>query len=83
MGHFINAVTQDTLDEQRDVVKNEKRQSDNRPYGKAQYAQLAAMFLPTIHILEHYRFWKTLSCVLDDVKEWFARFYGAANATLG
>ncbi len=84
MGHFINAVTQDTLDEQRDVVKNEKRQGDNRPYGKAQYAQLAAMF-PTDHPYS----WSTIGSMedleaasLDDVKEWFARFYGAANATL-
>lgn len=84
MGHFINAVTQDALDEQRDVVKNEKRQGDNRPYGEAQYAQLAAMF-PAGHPYS----WSTIGSMedleaasLDDVKEWFARFYGAANATL-
>ncbi len=84
MGHFINAVTQERLDEQRDVVKNEKRQSDNRPYGKAQYVQLAAMF-PAGHPYS----WSTIGSMedleaasLDDVKDWFARFYGAANATL-
>ncbi len=84
MGHFINAVTQERLDEQRDVVKNEKRQGDNRPYGKAQYLQLAAMF-PKGHPYS----WSTIGSMadldaasLDDVKQWFADYYGAANATL-
>jgi zinc protease len=84
MGHFINAVTQERLDEQRDVVKNEKRQGDNRPYGKAQYLQLAAMF-PEGHPYS----WSTIGSMadldaasLDDVKQWFADYYGAANATL-
>ncbi|MFB1000968.1 MAG: pitrilysin family protein [Pseudomonadales bacterium] len=84
MGHFINAVTQERLDEQRDVVKNEKRQGDNRPYGKAQYLQLAAMF-PQGHPYS----WSTIGSLadldaasLDDVKQWFAEYYGAANATL-
>ena len=84
MGHFINAVTQERLDEQRDVVKNEKRQGDNRPYGKAQYLQLAGMF-PAGHPYS----WSTIGSMsdldaasLDDVKQWFATYYGAANATL-
>lgn len=84
MGHFINAVTQERLDEQRDVVKNEKRQGDNRPYGKAQYLQLAGMF-PEGHPYS----WSTIGSMedlnaasLDDVREWFKTYYGAANATL-
>lgn len=84
MGHFIEAVTQERLDEQRDVVKNEKRQGDNRPYAKAEYAQLKGMF-PVGH---PYR-WSTIGSLddlnaasLDDVKQWFAKYYGAANATL-
>ena len=84
MGHFINAVTQERLDEQREVVKNEKRQGDNRPYGKAEYLQLAAMF-PSGHPYS----WSTIGSMddldaasLDDVKQWFATYYGAANATL-
>lgn len=84
MGHFINAVTQERLDEQRDVVKNEKRQGDNRPYGKAEYLQLAAMF-PNGHPYS----WSTIGSMddldaasLDDVKQWFGTYYGAANATL-
>src|SRR3954449_5172520 len=33
MGHLLGAVTQQTLDNQRGVVQNEKRQGDNQPYG--------------------------------------------------
>src|SRR5690554_5713973 len=33
MGHFLGAVTQELLDEQRGVVQNEKRQGENQPYG--------------------------------------------------
>ena len=34
MGHLLGAIDQAKLDEQRGVVQNEKRQGDNRPYGK-------------------------------------------------
>ena len=34
MGHLLGAMTQELLDEQREVVKNEKRQRDNQPYGQ-------------------------------------------------
>ena len=34
MGHLLGAIDQEKLDEQRDVVKNEKRQSENEPYGR-------------------------------------------------
>ncbi len=84
MGHFLGAVTQERLDEQREVVKNEKRQGDNRPYGKAGYLQLEGMF-PEGH---PYR-WSTIGSMddlnaasVDDVKDWFRRYYGAANAVL-
>ena len=36
MGHFLGALTQARLDEQRGVVQNEKRQGDNQPYAIAQ-----------------------------------------------
>src|SRR3546814_3414551 len=35
MGHLLGAIDQARLDEQRAVVKNEKRQGDNRPYAIA------------------------------------------------
>ncbi|MBC6427754.1 MAG: insulinase family protein, partial [Cellvibrionales bacterium] len=84
MGHFLGAITQEGLDTQRAVVQNEKRQGDNRPYGRAGYAQLAGMF-PEGH---PYR-WSTIgsmadlnAATLEDVKDWFKTYYGAANAVL-
>lgn len=84
MGHMLGAITQEKLDEQRAVVKNEKRQGDNRAYGGSEYLQLAAMY-PEGH---PYR-WSTIGSMedldaasLDDVKEWFETYYGASNAVL-
>lgn len=84
MGHFVGAITQEGLDEQRSVVQNEKRQGDNRPYGKAGYIQLEGMF-PEGH---PYR-WSTIgsmedlnAATLDDVTHWFETYYGASNAVL-
>ena len=84
MGHFLGAITQEGLDEQRAVVQNEKRQGDNQPYGEASYLQLKGMF-PEGH---PYR-WDTIGSLedlnaasLDDVKRWFETYYGAANAVL-
>ena len=35
MGHILGVIDEERLDEQRGVVQNEKRQGENRPYGKA------------------------------------------------
>src|SRR3546814_3891257 len=43
MGHLLGAVTKEKLDNQRNVVQNEKRQGDNQPFGLVEYAQLAAL----------------------------------------
>ena len=84
MGHFINAVTQERLDEQREVVINEKKQNDNKPYGKAEYKLLSSIF-PYSHPYS----WSTIGSIkdinnatLDDAREWFNTYYGAANATI-
>jgi zinc protease len=84
MGHFVGVITQEGLDEQRSVVQNEKRQGDNRPYGKAGYIQLEGMF-PEGH---PYR-WSTIGSMedlnaasLEDVTHWFETYYGASNAVL-
>ena len=37
MGHLLGAISKEKLDEQRDVVKNEKRQGENKPGGKLYY----------------------------------------------
>ncbi|MEL7487351.1 MAG: insulinase family protein, partial [Pseudomonadota bacterium] len=45
LGWFINTVTQPVLDNERQVVKNEKRQSvDNRPFGHNSYVIGKAMY---------------------------------------
>lgn len=84
MGHFINAVTQERLDEQREVVINEKKQKDNKPYGKSDYKLLASIF-PHGHPYS----WSTIgsfddinNASLDDARKWFNTYYGAANATI-
>src|SRR3546814_4206927 len=52
MGHLLGAVTKEKLDNQRNVVQNEKRQGDNQPFGLVEYAQLAALF-PEGHPYRH------------------------------
>ena len=53
MATLLDALSQDNLDNQRDVVKNEKRQSyDNRPYGSF-YEKLMAAVFPAGHPYHH------------------------------
>ena len=84
MGHLLGAVTQDKLDNQRGVVQNEKRQSDNQPYGLVEYAQLEALF-PEGHPYRHSTIGSMSdldSASLADVKKWFTDKYGPNNAVL-
>ncbi len=84
MGHLLGAIDQAKLDEQRGVVQNEKRQGENRPYGRVRYV-LAENTYPKGHPYS----WTTIGSMedlnaasLEDVHEWFKKYYGAANATL-
>ena len=84
MGHLLGVIDQARLDEQRGVVQNEKRQGENRPYGRVWEALLRASF-PAGH---PYR-WSPIgsmedlnAATLEDVHGWFREYYGAANATL-
>jgi zinc protease len=84
MGHLLPAINQAKLDEQRGVVQNEKRQGDNQPYAIA-YELIQKNTWPTGHPYS----WRVIGSMedlnaasLDDVKEWFRTYYGAANATL-
>jgi zinc protease len=73
------------LDLQRDVVKNERRQGvDNAPYGKADETILPVLF-PTGHPYS----WDVIgsmddlsAAALDDVKDFFRRYYAPDNATI-
>lgn len=85
MGYLLAALTQAKLDTQRDVVLNERRQTyENRPYGLAGMAMMAAHFpaphpyhWPTIGFPDDIR-----AASLDDVREFFAAYYHPANASL-
>ncbi len=84
MGHLLGAVTEEKLDNQRGVVQNEKRQGDNQPYGRAEYSVLAGL-LPEGHPYSHSTIGSLAdldAASLDDVKEWFNEYYGAANTVL-
>lgn len=84
MGHLLGAVTQGVLDEQRGVVQNEKRQSENEPYGRW-FTDVAAKAFPANHPYHHdvLGSMRDLNAAsLDTVRQWFRSYYGAANATL-
>ena len=85
LGFFINTVTESVVAKEKQVVKNEKRQSvDNRPYGHNEYVIGQAMY-PRGH---SYR-WQVIgsladldAATLEDAKAFHARWYGPGNATL-
>jgi zinc protease len=84
MGHFLGAMDQPRLNEQRGVVQNEKREGENRPYGLA-WELITHGTAPPGHPYS----WTTIGAMedlnaasLDDVKTWFKTYYGAANTVL-
>ncbi len=84
MGHLLGAIGQKELDTQRGVVQNEKRQGENRPYGRVDENILANTY-PANHPYQHDTIGSMAdlnAASLDDVKQWFHSNYGAANTTL-
>ena len=85
MGFLLDALDQERFDLQRDVVKNERRQSyENRPYGTAHLKIQAALF-PHPHPYN----WPTIgsqedlnSATLEDVKDFFRNYYHPSNASI-
>lgn len=85
MGYLLDALDQQRFDIQRDVVKNERRQTyENRPYGMAHWHIQEALFP-----LPHPYHWMTIgsqedldAASLDDVKDFFRRFYSPSNSSL-
>jgi len=85
MGGLLDALTEAKLANQRDVVKNEKRQNyDNRPYGLVG-ARIAELLYPS----DHPYHWLTIGALedltaasMEDVKGFFRRFYTPNNASL-
>src|SRR5690606_7420673 len=75
---------QKTLDEQRGVVQNEKRQGENQPYGQLRQVVAKTMY-PEGHPYHH----TTIGSMndlnaakLEDVKQWFRTWYGPNHAVL-
>ena len=85
MGTLLDALSQENLDNQREVVKNEKRWSyDNRPYGSWNEKIQAHLFPP-----EHPYHHTTIGSMEDldaasveDVSEFFRTYYAPNNAVL-
>jgi zinc protease len=85
MGFLLDSMTPKTVDAQRDVVKNERRQSyENRPYGMADIA-LTEMLYPDGHPYH----WPVIGYMpdltaasYDDVVNFFKSYYSPANASL-
>lgn len=83
--NLLAAVTQENLDNQRDVVKEEKRQRyDNQPYGQA-LTRLYAQVFPAGHPYHH----PTIGSMADldaatvaDVHDFFRRHYAPDNTVL-
>jgi zinc protease len=85
MGYLLPAMTQEKLDTQRDVVKNERRWSmDNQPYG-TWWEKLPALVFPEGHPFHHSLIGSMEdldAASLDDVSEFFRTHYTPDNAVL-
>src|SRR5215471_12743532 len=85
MGYLLDSMTPKSVDLQRDVVKNERRQSyENQPYGMAQLL-LGALLYPTGHPYH----WPVIGYMddlsaasYDDVVAFFKKYYAPSNASL-
>jgi predicted Zn-dependent peptidase len=85
MGTLLDALNQENLDNQREVVKNEKRWSyDNRPYG-SWYEKIQGHLYPPEHPYHH----TTIGSMedldaasIEDVSTFFRTYYAPNNAVL-
>ncbi len=85
MGRLLPAMTQQKLDTQRDVVKNERRWSvDNQPYG-TWWERIPALAFPATHPFHHSLIGSMedlTAASLEDVAQFFATYYTPDNAVL-
>lgn len=85
MGFLLDAVTQEKFEVQRDTVKNERGQNvENAPYGRFNEVNNAALYPPS-----HPYSWPVIgypedldAATLEDLKNFFLRWYGPNNATV-
>lgn len=84
-GYMINTVTEAALEREKQVVKNEKRENyDNRPYGYT-----SEVISKNLYPEGHPYSWTVIGALpdlqaatIDDVKEFYEKYYGAGNASL-
>jgi zinc protease len=84
LGHLLPVLDQKKLDLQRGVVQNEKRQSENQPYGVTEQ-----LLTENTYPVGHPYSWTVIGSMqdldaasLDDVHEWFKTYYGPNNVTV-
>jgi zinc protease len=78
------SLTKETLDLQRGVVQNEKRQGENQPYGVTRQ-----LLVQNTYPAGHPYSWTVIgemadlnAASMEDVKEWFKTYYGPSNVVL-
>ena len=85
MENLLPALSQEKLDNQRDVVKNERRQSyEDRPYGMAWLRFFETLFSKG-HPYDHTPIGShadLTAATLDDVKDFFKQYYVPSNAVV-
>src|SRR6185312_11030382 len=84
MGHLLGSFDKKTLDLQRGVVQNEKRQGENQPYGITEQLITDATY-PASHPYS----WTVIGSMddlnaasMDDVETWLKTYYGPSNAVI-
>ena len=84
MGHLLGSLDQKTLDLQRGVVQNEKRQGENQPYGVTEQ-----LITQNTYPVGHPYSWTTIGDMADldaasmkDVQDWFKTYYGPSNVVI-
>jgi zinc protease len=84
MGFLLGSLDQKTLDLQRGVVQNEKRQGENQPYAVSRQ-----LITQNTYPAGHPYSWTVIgdmadlnAASMDDVKEWFKKYYGPSNVVI-
>ena len=85
MGFLLPALTEESMETQRNVVMNERRQRvDNQPYGRATETMYSLLFPP-----DHPYSWPVIgymediaAATLEDVRQFFRTYYAPNNAVL-
>ncbi|HWT15483.1 MAG TPA: pitrilysin family protein [Patescibacteria group bacterium] len=84
MGFLAGNLSPEMLERERGVVQNEKRQGENQPYGRV-FTRVVEQMYPYSHPYS----WSTIGSMddlnaasMDDIKDWYASWYGPNNAVL-